>query len=320
MLYIPILQPLVDWLTGVIVHFAQWLNSLQLPFGLDPIWLFCAILVFGGALFPVVVGFVVVALREQGRSLLLSQLQSGLGWCRTPVYGLRQTNDILYSLNVMDGSNLKNLINAFLLRMVYDGRLKPVVDTKGEVGDVQALAIGSGDKNSSLTHPDDKAVEDILFKMLKAAAGSDRVFQPRELNDYMKSHKQEMRTFVQILRKRMSKADIKADRENVRNVLGFKKFLEDFTISNERHAYEVQLWKDYLVYAILFGCGEQVRKDMREMNPDFAVLDARVGNINFNFEFAETGRDAENIALSVKFFGLGNLFDWLVYDAFRKKK
>ena len=220
----------------------------------------------------------------------------------------------------MDGSNLKNLINAFLLKMVYDGRLKPVIDNSGEPGDVQALAIGAGDKNESLTHPDDQKAEEMLYKMLKEAAGKDRVFQSKELNDYMKSHKQEMRTLVLMLRHRMTKAEIKADRENVRRVLGLKKFLEEFTISNERHAYEVQLWKNYLVYATLFGCGEQVRRDIRQMNPEFASLDARIGNINFNFEFADTERDVENAALDVKFFGIGNLVDWLFYDVFFKKK
>jgi hypothetical protein len=282
--------------------------------------MFCGILVFGGALFPIVAGLIVVALREQARSALLSQMQNGLGWCREPVYGLKQTNIILYSLNVMDGSNLKNLINAFLLKMVYDGRLKPVIDNSGEPGDVQALAIGAGDKNESLTHPDDQKAEEMLYKMLKEAAGKDRVFQSKELNDYMKSHKQEMRTLVLMLRHRMTKAEIKADRENVRRVLGLKKFLEEFTISNERHAYEVQLWKNYLVYATLFGCGEQVRRDIRQMNPEFASLDARIGNINFNFEFADTERDVENAALDVKFFGIGNLVDWLFYDVFFKKK
>lgn len=320
MLYIPLLQPLVEWLTNLIVRFAQWLNGIPLPFGLDPIWMFCGILVFGGAIFPLVAGLIVVALREQARSALLSQMQNGLGWCREPVYGLKQTNIILYSLNVMDGSNLKNLINAFLLKMVYDGRLKPVIDNSGEPGDVQALAIGAGGKNESLTHPDDQKAEEMLYKMLKAAAGKDRVFQSKELNDYMKSHKQEMRTLVLMLRHRMTKAEIKADRENVRRVLGLKKFLEEFTISNERHAYEVQLWKNYLVYATLFGCGEQVRRDIRQMNPEFASLDARIGNINFNFEFADTERDVENAALDVKFFGIGNLVDWLFYDVFFKKK
>ena len=319
MLYIPFLQPLIDWLTNLIVHFAQWLNSIPLPFGLDPIWMFSGILVFGGAVFPIVAGFIVVALREQGRSVLLTQMQDGIGWWREPVYGLKQTNIILYSLNAMDGSNLKNLINAFLLQMVYDGRLKSIVSSNGETGNVQALAIGSGDKNDSLTHSDDKNVEEFLFDLLKKAAGKDKVFQPQELNDYMKSHKKEMRTLVQMLRHRMSKSELKADRENVRRVLAFKKFLEEFTISNERHAYEVQLWKHYLIYATLFGCGEQVRRDMRQINPDFTALDARIGNINFNFEFADTGRDVENVALDVRFFGLGNLVDWLFYDVFRKK-
>ena len=161
MLYIPLLQPLVEWLTNLIVRFAQWLNGIPLPFGLDPIWMFCGILVFGGAIFPLVAGLIVVALREQARSALLSQMQNGLGWCREPVYGLKQTNIILYSLNVMDGSNLKNLINAFLLKMVYDGRRASVavdwrVDCRSMKGnyDVAARDDERGSKRANASNRD----------------------------------------------------------------------------------------------------------------------------------------------------------------------
>ena len=61
--------------------------------------------------------------------------------------------------------------------------------------------------------------------------------------------------------------------DGAKKLLGFKKFLEEFTLSNERHAYEVNLWKDYLIYATLFGCGEQVRKDMKQINPEFFQMD-----------------------------------------------
>ena len=55
----------------------------------------------------------------------------------------------------------------------------------------------------------------------------------------------------------------------MRKVFGLKKFLEDFTLANERHLSEVALWNDYLVYATLFGIGDQVMKDMKQLNPEF---------------------------------------------------
>ena len=52
-----------------------------------------------------------------------------------------------------------------------------------------------------------------------------------------------------------------------------KKYLEDFTLLDERHLSEVNLWKNYMVYATLFGIAEQVIKDMKKINPDFFKMD-----------------------------------------------
>ena len=293
------MQTLVDWLTQLIIRFSQWLASIHLPFGLDPIWMFSGILVFGGVLFPFVAALFYMSWKEQTRSSLLTKMQQDLSCWREPVCSLLQTNTILYSLNAMDGANLKNIINAYLLRMIYDGRLKPKNDCL-EVCSTpptsppsyfpspreEGLGVGS-----FTPHSDDASAEAALFSILKEAAGKDRTFQPQELTLYMNQHRQEMKTFVLRFRNRMTLSQLKAEKDTVRKVLGFKKFLEEFTISNERHAYEVQLWRDYLIYATLFGCGEQVRKDMHQLNPDFFKFDARIANINLNFELGDLESD-----------------------------
>ena len=61
-------------------------------------------------------------------------------------------------------------------------------------------------------------------------------------------------------------------REEVNQVFGLKKYLEEFTLNNEHSLAEVQLWKEYLVYASLFGNAEQVCKDMQKVFPDFEKL------------------------------------------------
>lgn len=308
MLYIPFLQPLVDWLTNIVVRFAQWLNGIELPFDLDSIWMFSGLLVFGGFVFPFIVALFYMSWKEQQRASLLTEMERDLGWERKPVCGLRQTSVILRSLNAEGSGHLKNLINAYLLRMVYDGRLQPVMNTTQE-GHVQALSIGKRKQESLPLHPDDAEAEQIFFQMLKEAAGSDNVFQPQELTDYMKTHKREMKMFVARFREKMNKAQLQARREEVRKVLAFRKFLKEFTISNERRAYEVQLWRDYLVYATLFGFGEQVRADMHEMNPDFFQLDSRVANINLAYEMSAFESDLSSYALEVQTF---DPLSWLV--------
>ena len=52
-------------------------------------------------------------------------------------------------------------------------------------------------------------------------------------------------------------------------LLGFKKFLKEFTIINEREARDVGLWGDYLTYAALFGIADEVAEQFKELVPDF---------------------------------------------------
>ena len=52
-----------------------------------------------------------------------------------------------------------------------------------------------------------------------------------------------------------------------------KKFLKEFSLIDERGVKEVGLWKDYMVYATLFGIARQVIRDMKKINPEFFLMD-----------------------------------------------
>ena len=54
-----------------------------------------------------------------------------------------------------------------------------------------------------------------------------------------------------------------------RNVVGFKNFLNDFTLSSQRETFEAQLWKEYLVYAALFGIADKVASQLKDIDPSF---------------------------------------------------
>ena len=58
-------------------------------------------------------------------------------------------------------------------------------------------------------------------------------------------------------------------KENIRRMLGFKKFLKDFTIINEREPYEVGMWDEYLVFAALFGIADEVAEQFKDIYPQF---------------------------------------------------
>ena len=54
-----------------------------------------------------------------------------------------------------------------------------------------------------------------------------------------------------------------------RKVVGFKNFLNDFTLSSQRETFEAQLWKEYLVYAALFGIADKVAGQLKDIDPSF---------------------------------------------------
>ena len=67
----------------------------------------------------------------------------------------------------------------------------------------------------------------------------------------------------------MGKGDAltKDGQEKARQLVEFKNFLEDFTLSAKRGAIEVTLWEDYLVFAALFGIADRVAKQFEKLYP-----------------------------------------------------
>jgi uncharacterized membrane protein YgcG len=115
-----------------------------------------------------------------------------------------------------------------------------------------------------------------MYQIFEEASGDDHVLDPTELSTFIKgdANKKLVRSFVDILRTRRDASYYNKQKDDVRDVYGFKKFLDDFTLMNERHMVEVKLWRDYMVWATLYGNAQQVMKDMKAINPEFFEMDA----------------------------------------------
>lgn len=65
---------------------------------------------------------------------------------------------------------------------------------------------------------------------------------------------------------------------------GLKKFLNDFSVVSKREPIEVNLWKEYLIYAQLFGIADKVAKAFEKLYP--SVLSNGLENYSYtDFEF-----------------------------------
>ena len=203
-----------------------------------------------------------------------------LNWYRdVPMNGnLTKANSFMNALRNRK-PDYKNVVNAGVLQLINIGALK-IEDHYVEASTMRKLVGGTGKTQACfvLGPPpmQQKGVTSFirdLYNIFVHAAGDDGILQPNEMKQWMKHHESEVISFMQKVQKSTSLKECKQNRPQVRELFGLKKFLEEFTLVDERSVQEVGLWKDYLVWATLFGIADQVRKDMMKINPEYLKMD-----------------------------------------------
>jgi len=111
-----------------------------------------------------------------------------------------------------------------------------------------------------------------LYQIIKAASGADLTLQKKEIKQFKKKQGQEM--IKSFYAKRVID-DFKLEKTDVQQIMGFKKYLDDFTLTDQREIPEVGLWDEYLVYATVFGNADKVMKSMKKVAPDYFKLENR---------------------------------------------
>lgn len=224
-------------------------------------------------IFPLAVGFYAAFGRRIAAWRARRKLKKKLTWYSgIPMNGnLQNANDLLNAYSSASRPDYKNLISASVLRLINIGAftVKPCMTEKGTMEQCFVVL-------QQLPNYDNQPLYlRKLYAILKLAAGDDMVLDPKELKNFMKSrtNKTVTESFVNALRTSRPLSYYKTRQDDVLQVFGLKKYLEDFTLLNERHLSEARLWKDYMVYATLYGNAEQVIKDMKKINPDFFKMD-----------------------------------------------
>ena len=199
------------------------------------------------------------------------KVMKDLQWYRDIPYGgnLQAANNALNAYQYFS-ADYNNLLSAVILRLINLGAIS-IEQRQDAKGRTKALFVikelDQADNQPKLL----RMVHDIFQK----AAGSDTVLEPRELSSFMqRSYNQSLTdSFVQTLHTKTSLYQYADEREEVRRLFGLKKYLKDFSLVAERHPQEVALWKDYLVFATLFGIADQVIRDMKKINPAYFNMD-----------------------------------------------
>ena len=184
---------------------------------------------------------------------------------------LQQANDMLNAFNFGKAADYKRLVSATILQLINEGAcsVQPMMSEKGEM--TKRFVV----KEELSLEKDLPLLAFKMFDIFKNASGENHVLDPKELETYMgdEKNRKQIRSFLEVLCTERDRGYYKNRKDEMAEVYGFKRFLEDFTLMNERHLAETRLWRDYMVWATLYGNAEQVMKDMKAINPEFFKMD-----------------------------------------------
>lgn len=190
-------------------------------------------------------------------------------WSRDLPYdgNILESDYMLTKLGVKRKANA--IASAMILDMINKGILVSSRDARGRV------EISFNDAADMDGIPQ---CEKELYDMMKAASGADVILQDKEFSRWSARHTERLSSWTDHTKSEgrsalvndryLSGGRYSAEAQaKARGLLGFKKYLSDFTLVKERHTAEVALWKEYLVFAALFGIAEKVAKELRDIDP-----------------------------------------------------
>ena len=195
-----------------------------------------------------------------------------LSWWRDIPYGgdLQAANNALNAFRYL-GADYNNLLSACILRLIDIGgvSIEQHTDARGKTKSVFAIHPISSDT------PPPKLIA-MVHEIFEHAAGADKILEPQELKNWMRRKYNQSITdnFVQTLHTKTSLYQYQDEIEEVRRLFGLRKYLKEFSLLSERNVTELSLWKDYMIYAALFGIADQVIADMKKINPDYFGMDS----------------------------------------------
>jgi len=173
-----------------------------------------------------------------------------------------------------------------MLRLIQLGCLTPVeskeVGFMGKTKETVSLQL-TGSHHDKMNEYDE-----YLYTVLEGAAGSDAILQAKELERFANRNDKLLRAYIDkqdsagrvylnekyCLKRWNMPAKLKdltpAGEKELGELMGLKRFLEDFSLIAERGINEMQIWRELLTYAMVFGIADKVAEQMKELYPSLS--------------------------------------------------
>lgn len=270
-----------------------------------PAWKEALAMIFSVVFFPLICLLPFFFAMRQGKMTkrqkrkLLGNDPEKVDWYRDlPFKGdIYQTDFVLDKFETKRQSNA--VASAIILRLLQKGYLTANKDEKDKV---EIYFSDFADLSKLDEH------ELALYNMMKEASGSDSILQDKEFSRWSAktANKATIRSWADGIGS-YAENKLKSDRNyqarrftetgkvEAQHVFGFRNFLRDFTLVEDRESIEVALWQDYLVYASLYGIADQVAKELKDINPQAFDEVVMYDYTTFNDVIRMTNHLANNI-------------------------
>lgn len=172
------------------------------------------------------------------------------------------------------------IIGTLMLSMINKGVLEPQLEK-----DVGFFGKTKESVNLKLIKEPGSPSELSLYRLISASAGDDGILQEKELEKYSYKHPGKINDFLSAARKN-GETEFASDggfagfagnriknlsdkgKSELAEIMGLKKYLEDFTLISERDIAETVIWQDYIIYATLFGIADKVINQLKKLYPE----------------------------------------------------
>ena len=215
----------------------------------------------------------VISLQPLRQALLRRRLAAGLEYYRDiPAAGnLKVANAVMNSISSAWITDYSGLFGALILRLIDKDALR--MEWKSTMYGAEPHVVLSINEMSTSQNMSD--TEWGFYCLMKGAAGADGILQPRELQQYIRHN--EVPFFKEISTLNDKEKTLAKNPDTPRQLLGLRKYLLDFSLIGEREIREMTLWKEYLVYATLFGIADKVCDNFATVYPDYFRMNSLAG-------------------------------------------
>ncbi|MEG2396343.1 MAG: DUF2207 domain-containing protein [Oscillospiraceae bacterium] len=228
----------------------------------------------------VILGFGATAFTYIRKRLAIKKMYKDAGYCRDIPIGGNIEAVYKMALDFHQNEEEDSIITASFLKMIMDGNLEPLTEIKttflGNEKESISLKIISEPINPTPTIRN-------LFHLLSKASGSDGILQEKELAKYCEINYEATTEITENAKvsgeitlgdlgcyngKTGVRGLTEKGKELLNEVMGFKKYLLDFSLIGERGVKEVVIWQDYLVFASVLGIADKALEELKKLYPE----------------------------------------------------